>query len=161
MKSAIVIGAGWGVFVWLLSLLVGGYAAAAFDPNPEVIAVVTSYLLIVFPSLAFQAVLFVTTSSFNALHQPMKSLTLSVLRMFVLYVPLAFAGSAAFGLVGVWWAALFANVSAAIVGVIWFRHSFRKMVIEAPPAENDSPDADVAAAEAEATRRRTRWAAAP
>ena len=98
----------------------------------------TSYLLIVFPSLAFQAVLFVTTSSFNALHQPMKSLTLSVLRMFVLYVRLAFAGSAAFGLVGVWWAALFANVSAAIVGVVWFRSTFRKMVIEAPSAEKDT-----------------------
>ena len=154
VKSAIVIGAGWGVFVWLLSLAGGGYAAAAFDPNPEVIAVVKSYLLIVFPSLAFQAVLFVTTSSFNALHQPVKSLTLSVLRMFVLYVPLAFAGSAAFGLVGVWWAALFSNVTAAIVGIIWFRHSFRKMIIEAPPVSEyaEENSGGTPAAEPEAAR---------
>jgi Na+-driven multidrug efflux pump len=135
------LGAGWGILIWLLSLVVGGYAAAAFDPNPEVVSVVKSYILIVFPSLAFQAVLFVITSSFNALHQPMKSLFLSVLRMFVLYVPLALAASAVFGLVGVWWAALFSNVIAAIVGVIWFRASFRKMVIEAPAENGSSSDA--------------------
>jgi Na+-driven multidrug efflux pump len=122
----------------LLSLAFGRFAAAAFDPNPEVVSVVNSYMLIVFPSLAFQAVLFVLTSSFNALHQPVKSLILSITRMFVLYVPLAFAGSAMFGLVGVWWAALFSNVTAAIIGVFWFRSAFRKMEIVAPEANESA-----------------------
>jgi putative MATE family efflux protein len=136
VKSAMVLAAGWGTFVWLLSLVGGGTIAAAFDPNPEVIEVVSAYMLIVFPSLAFQGVLFVITSAFNALHKPVNSLVLSILRMFVLYVPLALAGSAYFGLTGVWVAALVANVSSAIVGVIWFRYVFRKMKIK-PPADQE------------------------
>jgi putative MATE family efflux protein len=137
VKSGLVIAGLWGVFVWLISLVGGNWVAAAFDPNPEVIEVVRSYLLIVFPSLAFQGILFVTTSALNALHKPMQSLALSVLRMFVLYVPLALAGAAYIGLLGVWWAALASNTIAAVVGVVWFRSTFRKMVIEAPPAQTD------------------------
>jgi hypothetical protein len=34
--------------------------------------------------------------------------------------------------VGVWWAALTANVVAAVVGVFWFRIFFRKLEIDAP-----------------------------
>jgi putative MATE family efflux protein len=141
VKSGLTIAAGWGLFVWILSLVFGGWVAAAFDPNPQVIDVVRSYMLIVFPSMAFQGILFIVTSSLNALHKPMHSLALSVLRMFVLYVPLALAGAALFGLMGVWWAAFVANTAAAVVGVFWFRRVFRRLQIEAPPAQ----DADVSA----------------
>jgi putative MATE family efflux protein len=137
VKSAVVIAGVWGVLYWLVVLALSGTIATAFDPNPEVIEVVTAYILIVFPSLAFQGVLFVFTMSFNALHKPVNALVLSVLRMFVLYVPLALAGSALFGLVGVWWAALVSNVAATVAAAVWFRLFFRKLEI-APPAD-ESP----------------------
>jgi len=106
--------------------------AAVFNSNPEVIATVTSYMAIVFPSYLLLGVLVTVTNSLNALHKPLNSMALSILRMFVLYVPLAFAGSSLLGLTGVWWAALTANATSGALAVLWFRHAFGRMKPEMP-----------------------------
>ena len=105
VRAAITFAAVWGGFVWILSLVIGDPVAGMFSDNPAVITVVTDYIRIVFPSYIFLGMIFTVTYSLNALHKPLKSLVLSVLRMFVLYVPLALLGSALWGLTGVWWAA--------------------------------------------------------
>ncbi|MDY0339585.1 MAG: MATE family efflux transporter [Coriobacteriia bacterium] len=133
VKTALVMTASWGAFVWLLSLVVGRQAAAVFNEDPDVVGVVMSYMAIVFPSYALLGVLVTTLNAFNALHRAMRSLVLSVLRMLVLYVPLAYVGSALFGLGGVWWAAFTSNAVAGVVAVLWFRHLFHRMETEPPP----------------------------
>ncbi|MDP2402157.1 MAG: MATE family efflux transporter, partial [Actinomycetota bacterium] len=124
VKAAVRVGVtyamAWGVVAWLIALAFGAPIAAVFNSDPAVVRVVTGYLTIVFPSLTLLGALLVVSQSFNALHRPMRSMALSVLRMFVLYVPLAYAGSALFGLAGVWWAAFTANIIAGVVAIGWF-----------------------------------------
>ncbi|MFU8890360.1 MAG: MATE family efflux transporter [Anaerosomatales bacterium] len=141
VKAALMLASGWGAFVWVLSLVVGGPVAAVFNDNPAVIETVTGYMTIVFPSLMFLGVLTTVANSLNALHEPLKSMTLSILRMFVLYVPLAFLGSSLLGLTGVWWAAFTANAASGVAAVFWFRHIFRGLEHEPAPtfAEEKEP----------------------
>ena len=127
VRAAIAFAAGWGGFVWLLSLVFGDPVAGIFSDNPVVISVVTDYIRIVFPSYIFLGMVFTVTYSLNALHKPLKSLVLSVLRMFVLYVPMALIGSAVWGLTGVWWAAFSANIVSGLAAIVWFRYIFGKM----------------------------------
>lgn len=138
VKTALVMTAVWGAFVWLLSLLIGRPVAGIFNDEPAVINVVMAYIAIVFPSYALLGVLVTTLNAFNALHHAAKSMALSVVRMFVLYVPLAYAGSALFGLNGVWWAAFIGNGLAGVVAVLWFRDRFHRMEAEPPPEAWDT-----------------------
>ena len=137
VKVALVMAGGWGAFVWLLSLIGGRAVAGVFNDDVAVIATVVSYMAIVFPSYALLGALVTITNSLNALHRALHSMVLSVLRMFVLYVPLAYVGSALLGLEGVWWAAFGANAVAGLVGIAWFRHVFRRMEAEPPAAAWD------------------------
>lgn len=138
VKTALVMTAAWGAFVWILSLVIGRQAAGIFNKDPAVIGVVMAYMTIVFPSYALLGALVTTLNAFNALHRAMRSLMLSMLRMLVLYVPLAYVGSALFGLDGIWWAAFSANALAGVVAVLWFRHLFHRMEAAPPPEAWDS-----------------------
>jgi len=101
-------------------------------------------MTIVFPSYAFLGGLVTMSNALNALHRAVYSMTLSALRMFALYVPLAYAGSALFGLGGVWWAAFAANVAAGLIGVVLFRHLFHRMEAEPPVTGwDEEPEIDV------------------
>ncbi|MHB1451981.1 MAG: MATE family efflux transporter, partial [Coriobacteriia bacterium] len=133
VKTALIMTAAWGAFVWLLSLVIGRPVASIFNDEPAVISVVMAYMAIVFPSYVLLGILVTTLNAFNALHNAVKSMVLSAVRMFVLYVPLAYAGSALFGLNGVWWAAFIGNGLTGVIAVLWFRHRFHQMETEPPP----------------------------
>lgn len=135
VRAAITFAMAWGIFVWVLALVFGRSIAGVFNDNPEVIAVVTAYMAIVFPSYTMLGALQTVSNSLNALHRPLHSMVLSVLRMFVLYVPLAYFGSSLWGLTGVWWAAFGANILAGAGAILWFRHLFHRMDAEEPLAE--------------------------
>ena len=130
VRVAIVYAITWGLIAWLIMLAFGSQIAGLFNDNPLVVDVVTGYLAIVFPSLTLMGAMLVVMQTFNALHRPVRSMLLSVLRMFVLYVPLAYAGSALLGLTGVWWAAFAANLIAGVLAIGWFRVTFQKMHAE-------------------------------
>jgi Na+-driven multidrug efflux pump len=125
--------AGWGTFVWLLSLAVGRPVAAIFNDDPAVFATELAYMAIVFPSYGFLGALVTTLNTLNALHRAVLSMLLSAVRVFVLYVPLAYLGSWLIGLNGVWWAAFTGNTATGIIAVLWFRRLFRRMEAEPPP----------------------------
>ncbi|MCZ7664789.1 MAG: MATE family efflux transporter [Thermoleophilia bacterium] len=131
-RAGIIFALGWGLFVWMVALVFGRHIAGVFNDNPAVIAVVTSYMAIVYPSYLMLGALQTVTNSLNALHRPMRSLTISLLRMFVLYVPLAYLGASIWGLTGVWWAAFAANMSAGGVAIAWLRSTLHHMSTEEP-----------------------------
>ena len=67
-----------------------------------------------------QGVIILTNSSFNALHKPMVALVLSIIRLFVCYVPLSYLGSLWFGLEGFFIGALLGNVVMAAISYTLF-----------------------------------------
>lgn len=132
IRAAIIFAVSWGLFVWVAALVFGAPIARVFNDNPDVIAVVVAYMAIVFPSYALLGAMQTVTNSFNALHRPLQSLTISIVRMFVLYVPLAYLGAALWDLTGVWWAAFVANSIAGLTAIIWLRRTLRAMPAEKP-----------------------------
>jgi Na+-driven multidrug efflux pump len=84
-----------------------------------VIRVASLYLLIVPVSFGAQGVVLIASSSFNALGRPLPSAVLTLTRMFVLYVPLAFLGRALAGPLGIFTAACIANFISAFWGLRW------------------------------------------
>ncbi len=112
----------WGAAVFVILLIFSENIAAVFTDDPKVISIAKLYFLIVGASYGFQGLLMLGTASFNGINKPYPSAVLAVIRMLVLYVPLAWIGSKFFALYGVFWAGFTANV---IVGIATFVYLFK------------------------------------
>lgn len=112
----------WGVSVYVLLLLFGRSVAALFTDNALVIDIAENYFYIIGASYGFQGLVMLSTASFNGLNKPYPSAVFSVIRMLVLYVPLAWIAASVFNIYGVFWSGFIANV---VVGILAFRYLFK------------------------------------
>ncbi len=116
----------WFCLSWggLVAVLLGTGATtigAWFDSDPDVVASATIYLTLVPISYGALGIVFTASSAFNALGKPLPALGMSLSRLLLLYVPLAYLGSQLFGISGIFGAACLSN---GIVGLgAWFWHS--------------------------------------
>ncbi|MEM8613910.1 MAG: MATE family efflux transporter [Cyanobacteria bacterium P01_H01_bin.105] len=101
---------GWGLLMTVCLGLGGRSLAALFNQDPSVIAVATQYLWLVPISYGTAGIIQVSSSAFNAMGKPIPSIVMTVARMFVLYIPLAYIGSRIAGPTGIFVAALLSNV---------------------------------------------------
>ncbi len=108
----------WQLLVYLLLALFAGWVAALFTSDPSVSRWLTLWILIVPLGFGFQATTFLSSSAFNALHQPLRAMRVSLIRLFVFYVPLGWIGSHFFDLKGMFVALVVANACTALVA--WF-----------------------------------------
>ena len=111
----------YGAVIFLLLLFFGKFIASVFTSDSQVIEITKQYFIIIGASYAFQGLVLLSTSSFNGLNKPYPSATFSLIRMFVLYVPLAWIGSRFFGINGIFWAGFIANV---ISGVFSYKYLY-------------------------------------
>jgi Na+-driven multidrug efflux pump len=93
--------------------------ATIFSDDPAVIELIILFLLIVPASYAFQGLQMVIGSILNALHQPIDAMLLSIIRLFVLYVPFAYVGSIYFGVEGIFWSMVISSVLACAIAYLW------------------------------------------
>lgn len=125
----------WGAVLFIISQLFAGQIASAFTQNEDVIRITSMYLMIVSFSYGFQGILMLCTSILNGINKPMVSFGLIMLRMTILYVPIALVASYMFGLKGIFWAAFMANLTAGITAYFLVRrvtgaHSEREIRVE-------------------------------
>lgn len=120
----------WGAIIFILLVFFGLAIASAFTNDSLVMEITSKYFLIIGASYGFQGLIALSTSSFNGLNKPYPSTVFSVVRMLVLYVPLAWIGSKLFGINGVFWAGLIANVIVGIISYKYLFHTIGKMKIE-------------------------------
>lgn len=111
----------WQLVVYAILWVLSGVIANAFAEEQKVADLIQLFLLIVPLGYGFQGVTILTNSSFNAMHKPMGALTLSLVRLFVFFVPICYFGSVMFGIHGIYWGAVIANILTAIVAYLWFR----------------------------------------
>ena len=117
----------WFCLAWggLIAVIVGANAsgiAAWFDSEPAVVASAAAYLTTVPLSYGALGIIYIFSSTFNALGKPLPSVAMTLSRMFLLYVPLAYLGSWLFGVQGVFGAACLSNVAVGIGVYIWHSH---------------------------------------
>lgn len=117
----------WGAVVFVLLLMFGKPIAAAFSQDSIVIDITWRYFIIIGASYGMQGIVVLTTSAFNGLNKPIPSAILSIIRMFVLYVPLAWIGSRVFGINGIFWACFIANFITSILAYWYLTGAVRKM----------------------------------
>lgn len=132
-RGAISFALGWQLLIFLLLVLVSAPVSQLFADDPEVARWLQLWLLIVPAGFGFQATTFLSASSFNALHQPMRAMRISLFRLFLMYVPLGWLGNHLFGLTGMFCALVVANAITAAVASSWMRRYLRRLAGETEP----------------------------
>jgi len=111
----------WQLIIFAILVLLAGVFANIFTNEPKVASTIVLFLMIVPLGYGLQGVTILTNSSFNAMHMPMSAVSLSVVRLFVFFVPFSFIGSYWFDLPGLFWAAVLANLAVGCIAFIWFK----------------------------------------
>lgn len=130
-KSSIKFVLVWQVLIYVVLVLTAPWIAEAFSKEQSVADIIKLFIWILPLGYGLQGIIILTNSSFNALHKPMVALVLSVVRLFVCYVPLAYLGSELYGLLGFFVGALLGNVFMAMVSYRFFSKQFQSEAIEA------------------------------
>lgn len=120
------------LFLYILVALAAPLIATIFSDEQEVTSVIVTILRILPASYAFQGMVILSASSFNALHAPRNALITSLMRFFVFYVPLALIGASFGGIPGLFIGAAFGNLLAGIT-VTWWINRYT-LTLEARPA---------------------------
>lgn len=107
----------WGVGSFILLLALAVPLGRLFGKDIEVAKYIILYLCILPLSYGLCGCTFLVTSVFNAINKPFISVALNVVRMFVLYIPLAVVGSRIAGLVGLFAGLSLANILAGILSI--------------------------------------------
>ncbi len=111
----------WGLSSWI---------ADTFANEAEVSVLIQLFLMIVPLGYGMQGVIILTNSSLNAMHQPMTALVLSVIRLFIFFVPISVAGSMLFGIKGLFIGNVIANIVMAGVSLAVFKRATAQIETE-------------------------------
>jgi Na+-driven multidrug efflux pump len=117
----------WGVLIFLILLVFGRNIAGVFTDDPRVITIAATFFLIVGSSYGFQGLVMLSTASYNGLNRPYPAVFFSMLRMLLLYVPLAWIGAKVFELPGVFWAGFTANIIAGTLSFAFLYHCVKRI----------------------------------
>ncbi|WP_404340482.1 MATE family efflux transporter [Pseudoalteromonas mariniglutinosa] len=110
----------WQFLIYLVLLAGAGFISNLFAKEQAVTDVISLFIYILPLSYGLQGVIILSNSSFNALHKPMNALILSVVRLFIFYVPFAYIGEQFAGLTGLFIGAAVGNLFTAVVAYKWF-----------------------------------------
>jgi putative MATE family efflux protein len=117
---------GTGLAVAVLLALSGAWLPTLFSDNPQVTDVSTLYLMIAPISYGAYGMVMIMNASFNGMGKPMPAVHISVSRMALIYVPLAFVANRFFGITGIFVAYAFANIISGVIAYIWARASVQE-----------------------------------
>ena len=105
----------WQLLVYVVLCLLANPISQLFSDDPIVREVIKTFLYIVPMSYAGLGISLISTATVNSLHKPKISLAINALRLFALYVPLAWLGNHWWGLTGLFWGCAIANLLLGIL----------------------------------------------
>ncbi|MCK4798400.1 MAG: MATE family efflux transporter [Spirochaetes bacterium] len=111
----------WGLVVFFIFLVSAKPVASLFNNDEIIVKTIAMYLTIVSLSFGAHGVLLLVNSSLNAFNQPIPSAILSIIKMFFLYIPLAYLGSYLFEIKGIFYAVMIANLISGTIGFFWLK----------------------------------------
>ncbi|RUO79553.1 MATE family efflux transporter [Pseudidiomarina taiwanensis] len=107
--------------IYIILIAFSPWIAAAFTDDPEVARIIRLFLYIMPLGYGVQGIIILSNSSFNALHQPLAALSLSIIRLFVMFVPLSYLGAVLADIPGLFWGGVIANCLTAVFAYFWFQ----------------------------------------
>jgi MATE family, multidrug efflux pump len=108
----------YGLIAWAVISFFAPQLIAIFNDEPQVIAVGIQYLYIVPAAVAFMGLLMMSSTVLNVLHRPIKSGALSIIQMFIIYIPLGLFLTLFLDLKGIFIAYIISNIIIGIISVI-------------------------------------------
>lgn len=115
----------WGLFCAALFMAAARPIAHLFSSDRDVVSHMVHYLWILPLGYGLRGASILASTSFNGMHRPLSAAALNIIRMFVLYVPLAWLGGKLFGLYGLFGGLTVANLLAGLVAMIWMLRAGR------------------------------------
>jgi putative MATE family efflux protein len=126
-RDAMVFSIGWGLLCWGMLAAFSAPIAHAFTEKPLVARNLQLFLWIAPAGYGLRGVCFLASRSFSAINRPLDASALDILRMFLLYVPLAWIGAWLGGLTGIFMGVAAGNVIAGVVSWSRFRQVRRRL----------------------------------
>ena len=117
----------WQFALYILLISFSAVIANIFASSEGVISVIILFIWILPLGYGLQGIIILSNSSFNALHKPMNALIMSVIRLFIFYVPFAYIGSLYWGINGLFIGALIGNVFTALISYRWFCQTLQSL----------------------------------
>jgi len=114
------------LFIYGLLVAIAPYIAMAFTDDPEVARLIRLFIYIMPLGYGAQGVIILTNSSLNALHRPLSALGLSVVRLFVMFVPLSWLGALLYDMPGLFVGGVIANALTAGIAWFWFQRELTR-----------------------------------
>jgi Na+-driven multidrug efflux pump len=118
-KGAMTFAVLYGVFIGLLFVIFAENMARVFSTERAVIDVLCSYIYITCMGYGMLEVHRYAGFTMTGAHQPLQATVLNIIRVLVLLIPLAIAGSVLFELKGIFWGRLATDILAGLVGIWW------------------------------------------
>lgn len=110
----------WGTGLFLLLFAFARPIASLFNKDPQVVATTVWYLRVVSIGYGFQSIMLIATAAMNVMNRPFHAAGLTVVQMFLIYIPLAYMGSLLMGIPGVFGALAFVYVLGGIASHFLF-----------------------------------------
>jgi len=110
----------WQLLVYVAMALLAEPISLLFSDDADVREVIKTFIYILPISYFGLGFSLVTTATINSLHKPRISLLINALRLFILYVPLAWIGNHYWGLTGLFWGCAMANLLVGLTVMLLF-----------------------------------------
>ena len=114
----------WQIFIYIILVLLAPFISEMFAKEEAVAEIIELFIWILPLGYGLQGIIILTNSSFNALHKPLVTLVLSIVRLFICYVPLAYLGSMYFGLIGFFIGGVIGNLLMTVISYTLFTKQF-------------------------------------
>jgi putative MATE family efflux protein len=111
----------WGVGLFFLLFVFARPIAEVFNRNQQVISTTVLYLRIVSIGYGLQSIVYIATSAINVMNKPLHAAGLTIIQMFLLYIPLAYMGSIILGIPGIFAALSFVYILGGIASHMLFK----------------------------------------
>ncbi len=118
-KTAIQFALRYGGLTAIVFFVCAPWMAAAFTKDPNVSAVLISYIRIISFGYGMMETNRYCGFFLTGLHRPASTTLLHAVRVLVLLIPLSYLGARWIGITGVFWGRLFTDILAGTIGLIW------------------------------------------
>ncbi len=111
----------WGLFMLVILFFLGQYIAPLFSDDPSVTKIIILYLTITPLGYGVRGVYTICNTALNVIKKPFQASSITIVQMFVVYVPLAYLLSSQIGIKGIFWALAVAYLAGGVAGYLMFR----------------------------------------
>jgi Na+-driven multidrug efflux pump len=125
----------FGLLVAVLLGVFGAELSGLFSDHEEVVRTSTLFLWIAPISYGAYGTVMVMNASFNGMGRPMPAVAISIARMAVIYIPLAYLAEKWFDITGIFVAYAIANLLSGVLAYVWAIREVKQQVSDDELAE--------------------------